>query len=91
MSDLECGHCGGIAFTSKDYRDGIYWFSDGDGDECAECGMPGQVVVDSDGDEEDDIDAAVWWSDSQEPGVYCTRDDCEECDERRATEKRGED
>jgi len=79
MSDLECGHCGGIAFTSRNIRDGVSWFTDGEGEACATCGMPGSVVVD---DYYDD-DAAVSWHDVQEAGVYCTQADCEECDEYR--------
>ena len=75
MSDLDCNHCGSIAFTSRVYRDDTYWFTDGDGEECASCGMPGHVVVDD--------DAAVTWSDVQESGIYCERPDCEDCDEMR--------
>jgi len=77
MSDLECGHCGGIAFTSRDIRDGVSWFTDGEGEACATCGMPGSVYVD------DYYDADVVWHDVQEAGVYCTQSDCETCHESR--------
>jgi len=79
VSDLECNHCGGIAYTSRDIRDGVSWFTDGAGEKCATCGMPGSVSVD---DYADDY-AAVSWVDEQEPGVYCERPDCEDCDELR--------
>lgn len=82
MSDLECNHCGGIAFTSRDYRDGVYWFTDGDGEKCDDCGMPGYVSI----DDPDPDDATVTWNDVQETGVYCERPDCEECNEMRVEE-----
>lgn len=78
--DLECNHCGSIAFTSRDYRDGVYWFTDGDGEACDSCGMPGSVVV----DEPDPDDAVVYWSDDDSPTAFCTRPDCEDCNDRRA-------
>lgn len=84
MSDLECNHCGDVAFTSRVYRDGVYWFTDGDGERCMSCGMPGSVVVDSEPGYDDE--ATVTWDDVQEAGVYCTRPDCEECNELRAEE-----
>jgi hypothetical protein len=82
VADLECNHCGGIAFTSLDVRDGVPWFTDGDGEKCADCGMPGSVSV----DEPDPDDASVSWSDVQDAGVYCERPDCEDCNDLRAAE-----
>jgi len=84
MSDLECGHCGGIAFTSRNTRDGVSWFADGDGEACATCGMPGSVCVDN----WDQDDADVDWHDVQEAGVYCTRADCETCNKCRKGESK---
>jgi hypothetical protein len=78
--DLECNHCGNVAFTSHDVRDGLHWFTDGYGEKCASCGMPGCVSV----DESDPDEASVSWDDVQESGVYCERPDCEDCNEYRA-------
>lgn len=83
VSDLDCNHCGGIAFTSRDYRDGVYWFSENDGEKCATCGMPGSVSVSDDYEE----DATVTWNDVNENGVYCERPDCEDCNEMRVEDK----
>jgi hypothetical protein len=86
MSDLECNHCGNIAFTTRDVRDGVPWFTDGDGEKCDHCGMPGHVSV----DEPDPDEASVSWVDVQESGVYCERADCEECAELRVEDKTGD-
>lgn len=83
MSDLECNHCGDVAYTCRDIRDGVYWFTDGDGEKCASCGMPGCVSV----DEPDPDEASVSWNDVQDPDVYCERPDCEDCNEFRAKAK----
>ena len=79
MSDLECNHCGGIAFTTRDIRDGRPWFTDGDGEKCDDCGFPGHVSV----DEPDPDDAEVSWSTSDGNDDTCNRSDCEECIEIR--------
>ena len=65
-SHFECDHCGDVAIES---RDGM--FTDGDGGECASCGMPGQVSMDAETD--------PYWSTSQEEGDRCNRKDCEDC------------
>lgn len=75
MSDLECNHCGGIAFTSR-----TSWFTDGDGEKCADCGMPGCVSVDA----ADPEDASVTWNDVQDVNICCERPDCEDCEDVRA-------
>lgn len=73
---LSCDHCGDIAIEV----DRAY-FLDDEGAACASCGMPGHVVVCGD-DEDPDLNP-VYWSDTQEAGVYCTRAACEECAEMR--------
>lgn len=78
--DLECNHCGDVAFTSTDVRDGVHWFTDGDGEKCASCGFPGWVSV----DEPDPDDAEVSWVLSDGNDDTCDRPDCEECEEIRA-------
>ncbi len=74
--DLECNHCGGIAFTSTDVRNGVHWFTDGDGEECADCGFPGWVSV----DEPDPDDAEVSWMCSDADAARCNRHDCDDCE-----------
>jgi hypothetical protein len=80
VSDLYCDHCGDIAFVSQDYRDGVYWFTDGDGEECRSCGYPGYVVV----DEPDPDDADVRWATVDVDDKYCNDPTCESCAEARA-------
>lgn len=75
MSELTCDHCGDVAIAAPTTNG----FFDGDGERCAACGMPGHVVVEEDEDE-------AYWSDDQEAGVYCQREDCDECAERRREE-----
>lgn len=87
MSDLYCDHCGDIAFTSRDYRDGVYWFTDGDGEACATCGFPGGVCV----DEPDPDDAVVTWDVSSADDAVCNRPECEECEEYRTAQPVGKD
>ena len=65
-SHFECDHCGDVAIESTD---GL--FTDGDGGECASCGMPGQVSMDA--------ETGPYWSTSQEEGDRCDRRDCEDC------------
>ena len=85
MIDLECNHCGDVAFTSRDIRDGVEWFTDGDGEKCAACGMPGSVSVDGHG--YDDEGVTITWVDVQELGVYCERPGCGDCAELRVNDK----
>lgn len=73
-TSLECNHCGGSALNSPN---GIFW--DGDGTACAECGFPGTVDADSDGE-----GGYAVWSESDDDLDTCKRADCEECAERRA-------
>lgn len=86
MSDLECSHCGGIAFTSSKYDpagadgQGAYLFTDGDGDACASCGFPGSVVVD---DQQNDEPVDVRWSCSDGNDDTCKDPLCDECEEYR--------
>lgn len=68
---LSCDHCGGDAYTTDDIRDGEPWFTDGAGEKCAECGMPGYVLV-ADHDE-------IYWHSCEECGETCERGDCEDC------------
>lgn len=77
---LECNHCGDVAIASSD---GL--FTDGDGERCLTCGMPGHVIVDGD-DEEPDLNP-VHWNDTQEAGVYCRRPECAECVELRIDDR----
>lgn len=78
-ASLACDHCGDIAIEVARVH-----FLDGEGTKCTSCGMPGHVVVCGD-DEDPDLNP-VYWSDTQEAGVYCTRADCEECTEMRIEE-----
>ncbi len=87
MSDLECDHCGDIAFTSRDYRDGVYWFTDSDGEACSSCGYPGHVVV----NEPDPDNADVYWETDDNNEAVCNRPDCEDCEEFRPMVKESED
>lgn len=86
MCDLDCDHCGGIAFTSTKYDaaaaegQGAYLFTDGDGEACASCGFPGSVVVD---DQQNGEDVHVTWSCRDGNDDVCKDPLCEECEEYR--------
>ena len=68
---LACDHCGGEAIAPDENGH----FIEGDADQCAECGFPGSVTVEADGDEPSD----AYWKISELPGATCDRDDCAEC------------
>lgn len=86
MSDLECNHCGGIAFTSRNYDPsanegaGAYLFTDGDGEACATCGYLGSVVVD---DQANGEPVDIYWSCRDGNDDTCNDPSCEECEETR--------
>lgn len=73
MADsLDCPHCGGDAITSEN---GL--FSDGDGEACDSCGLPGCVSV----DDSDEDDVTAHWHCSEDPERRCDQADCDECRE----------
>ena len=73
--DLECDHCGDVAYTSYDIRDDGVYFEDGAGDQCASCGMPGWVDV----DDSDAENVDVSWVVSDAEWARCKQADCESC------------
>lgn len=64
---LECNHCGGPAIYGD--KDGL--FTDGTGDRCITCKMPGSVCCDS------ETEAA--WNTNDNEGDRCIETDCPSC------------
>lgn len=85
MSDIECPHCGNIAYTSRNYDpsandgEGGYLFAEDDGEACASCGISGHVSLDVEPGYEGEVDA--WWSIPDD--ALCKDPLCEECTDAR--------
>lgn len=74
---LECNHCGGFAI---EHADNMYL--DGEGTECAACGYPGHVVVDTEPGYDDEATATWYLRDGNDD--VCREPGCEDCAEVRS-------